>query len=120
MVCKFAAATGRVKANPADGLDQFLQERPPVRHYPHVAATEIPEMLRRIDNYHGRPETIFATKLMVHTFPRTSELIWAEWPEFDLDGAMWVIPSARMKRSDERRVGQECVSTCRYRWSPYH
>src|SRR3546814_1320898 len=23
-------------------------------------------------------------------------------------------------RSDERRVGKECVSTCRYRWSPYH
>src|SRR3546814_4914270 len=23
-------------------------------------------------------------------------------------------------RSDERRVGQECVSTCRSRWSPYH
>src|SRR3546814_6867781 len=22
-------------------------------------------------------------------------------------------------RSEERRVGQECVSTCRYRWSPY-
>src|SRR3546814_11535667 len=21
-------------------------------------------------------------------------------------------------RSEERRVGQECVSTCRYRWSP--
>src|SRR3546814_3010680 len=23
-------------------------------------------------------------------------------------------------RSEERRVGQECVSKCRYRWSPYH
>src|SRR3546814_20973722 len=23
-------------------------------------------------------------------------------------------------RSAERRVGKECVSTCRYRWSPYH
>src|SRR3546814_14047788 len=23
-------------------------------------------------------------------------------------------------RSAERRVGQECVSTCSYRWSPYH
>src|SRR3546814_10033071 len=23
-------------------------------------------------------------------------------------------------RSEERRVGQECVSTCRSRWSPYH
>src|SRR3546814_18417722 len=24
------------------------------------------------------------------------------------------------KRSEERRVGKECVSTCRSRWSPYH
>src|SRR3546814_17322112 len=23
-------------------------------------------------------------------------------------------------RSEERRVGTECVSTCRYRWSPYN
>src|SRR3546814_20357732 len=23
-------------------------------------------------------------------------------------------------RSEERRVGKECVSTCRLRWSPYH
>src|SRR3546814_14148072 len=23
-------------------------------------------------------------------------------------------------RSEERRVGQECVGTCRSRWSPYH
>src|SRR3546814_7777876 len=27
--------------------------------------------------------------------------------------------AARM-RSEERRVGKECVSTCRSRWSPYH
>src|SRR3546814_17096506 len=23
-------------------------------------------------------------------------------------------------RSEERRVGKECVSTCQYRWTPYH
>src|SRR3546814_17811289 len=23
-------------------------------------------------------------------------------------------------RSEERRVGKECVSTCRFRWGPYH
>src|SRR3546814_20822785 len=28
--------------------------------------------------------------------------------------AQWVA-----KRSEERRVGKKCVSTCRYRWSPY-
>src|SRR3546814_11940433 len=26
----------------------------------------------------------------------------------------------RRQRSEERRVGKECVSTCRSRWSPYH
>src|SRR3546814_5217437 len=26
----------------------------------------------------------------------------------------------RTIRSEERRVGKECVSTCRSRWSPYH
>src|SRR3546814_13777068 len=28
--------------------------------------------------------------------------------------------SKTQPRSEERRVGQECVSTCRSRWSPYH
>src|SRR3546814_19159202 len=26
----------------------------------------------------------------------------------------------RLARSEERRVGKECVRTCRSRWSPYH
>src|SRR3546814_4733670 len=29
-------------------------------------------------------------------------------------------PLNEYKRSEERRVGKECVSTCRSRWSPYH
>src|SRR3546814_15299192 len=28
--------------------------------------------------------------------------------------------SRHISRSEERRVGKECVSTCRSRWSPYH
>src|SRR3546814_13386017 len=32
----------------------------------------------------------------------------------------YVSPLARAVRSEERRVGKECVSTCRSRWSPYH
>src|SRR3546814_4099391 len=28
--------------------------------------------------------------------------------------------SDELSRSEERRVGKECVSTCRSRWSPYH
>src|SRR3546814_4144086 len=29
-------------------------------------------------------------------------------------------PVVSFRRSEERRVGKECVSTCRSRWSPYH
>src|SRR3546814_20175364 len=29
------------------------------------------------------------------------------------------VASTNIKRSAERRVGKECVSTCRSRWSPY-
>src|SRR3546814_4417420 len=34
-------------------------------------------------------------------------------------GASWCT-GLRARRSEERRVGKECVSTCRSRWSPYH
>src|SRR3546814_16630848 len=31
-----------------------------------------------------------------------------------------LVASFTLSRSEERRVGKECVSTCRSRWSPYH
>src|SRR3546814_1953260 len=31
-----------------------------------------------------------------------------------------VVIETAASRSEERRVGKECVSTCRSRWSPYH
>src|SRR3546814_11378483 len=36
------------------------------------------------------------------------------------DGGCLLVGVARRLRSEERRVGKECVSTCRSRWSPYH
>ena len=36
------------------------------------------------------------------------------------EGIGRVIKIADNVRSEERRVGKECVSTCRSRWSPYH
>src|SRR3546814_3189662 len=34
--------------------------------------------------------------------------------------AHFVEEQRALVRSEERRVGKECVSTCRSRWSPYH
>src|SRR3546814_11634851 len=45
-------------------------------------------------------------------------------PSLVLDAAYETRRDMKMKvlwkRSEERRVGKECVSTCRSRWSPYH
>src|SRR3546814_2472894 len=35
-------------------------------------------------------------------------------------GRVWVFFVIAVGRSEERRVGKECVSKCRYRWSPFH
>src|SRR3546814_14801627 len=34
--------------------------------------------------------------------------------------SVWAEKFDHAARSEERRVGKECVSTCRSRWSPYH
>src|SRR3546814_8982492 len=38
----------------------------------------------------------------------------------DLPDDLLALLQRRTGRSEERRVGKECVSTCRSRWSPYH
>src|SRR3546814_16892898 len=51
------------------------------------------------------------------TGTRPAEATW-----FTLDAASGkLLSTTRFPfRSEERRVGKECVSTCRSRWSPYH
>src|SRR3546814_3179896 len=49
------------------------------------------------------------------------KLLPAKGPRFSVrDWIRGSSQSGSILRSDERRVGKECVSTCRYRWSPYH
>src|SRR3546814_1016827 len=38
----------------------------------------------------------------------------------NLDAIRALDPLTAPGRSEERRVGKECVRTCRSRWSPYH
>src|SRR3546814_15678961 len=40
--------------------------------------------------------------------------------EFGIVDPVFPVAQIPDARSEERRVGKECVSTCRSRWSPYH
>src|SRR3546814_20858161 len=59
-----------------------------------------------------------AQRLLVHEVDRVAEGLEARL-QTEGGGRRAVVLTDGV-RSEERRVGKECVSTCRSRWSPYH
>ena len=74
-------------------------------HSKHFAAITDPvklgELIRVIKGYQGGPIVQAALQLAPMLFQRPGELRAAAWAEFDLDAALWTIPSIRMKRRVE-------------------
>jgi len=97
-VFRHAIAHGYAKRNPASEIrpSDILKSSRKV-NYARVDAKELPQLLKAIELYRGRPITRLAIKLMALTFVRTTELIEAKWSEFDLEAARWDIPAERMK-----------------------
>lgn len=95
-VFRYAIASGRCVGNPAADLRGALK---PHQRDSRAALTvkQLPEFLKKLPKYDGRPETRIALRLLALTFVRPGELRAAEWSEFDLDNADWRIPAERMK-----------------------
>ena len=90
--------SGKIKRNPATDIKPSDIIKPRQKeNYARVELTELPALLRAIDNSEARPITRIAIKLMALTFVRTNELIGAKWSEFDLSANEWRIPAERMK-----------------------
>jgi integrase len=53
----------------------------------------------RLDGYQGSPLTQAALELSALLFQRPGNIRQMEWSELDLDGELWTIPAAKMKRS---------------------
>jgi integrase len=104
-VFRYGIATGRCTRNLSTDLRGALT--PHVKkHQSAVRPEELPELLRAIAKYDetGDKQTRLALQLLAQTFVRTNELIGAEWTEFDLDNALWIIPAGRMKMKAEHVV----------------
>src|SRR3546814_13391032 len=62
-----------------------------------------------------------AIKALLKLAPRTARRIGADGNEEEVSLDLVAVGDRlRVRRSEERRVGKECVSTCRSRWPPYH
>ncbi|MBH9553335.1 tyrosine-type recombinase/integrase [Inhella gelatinilytica] len=97
-VFQYGIQTGVCESNPAPDLVGALQ---PVQ-VKHMAAVLAPadagELMRALDSYHGQPTTRAALLLSALLFQRPGNIRAMEWTEIDLDGALWTIPAAKMKR----------------------
>ena len=97
-ILRYAVSKDLIERNPASDVkpgDALKQRKK--QNYARLDGRDLPELLRKIEVYHGAPRTRLALKMIALTFVRTSELIKATWSEFDLDAAEWRIPAARMK-----------------------
>ncbi|RQQ15538.1 DUF4102 domain-containing protein [Burkholderia stagnalis] len=105
-VFQYGIMTGRCSRNPAADIDAetVLKKGPGVQHMARVKATEIPQLMRDIDEYQGDLVTRLALRFMALTFVRTMEMIRAEWSEFNDAAAEWRIPAERMKMRDPHIV----------------
>lgn len=102
-VFRYAVNTNRATFNPAADLRGVLKTRK-VTHLAAMPRDELPEFLRKLEIYDGRPETRIGLRLLALTFVRTGELRGARWSEIDFDKAEWRIPAERMKTREEHVV----------------
>ena len=96
-IFRYGLASGVVESNPATDLDVVAAPAKAARHHPHVAVSELPELLGRIESTNLNTLTRCAIRLLLLTAVRPGELRQAPWSEFDLDNATWTIPKQRMK-----------------------
>jgi len=104
-VFRYGVATGRCSRDPAIDLRGALTPHKK-KNQAAVKPEELPELLRAISQYEtiGDKQTQLALQLLAFTFTRTNELIGSVWSEFDLENALWVVPSERMKMRNEHVV----------------
>ena len=97
-VFAYAMAAGKLDKNPAGNLKMVLQRPEPKNFSAITDPTRFGQLLRACDKYAATPVVRAALKLAPMLLLRPGELRWAEWPEIDLDAALWTVPAARMKR----------------------
>jgi len=98
----------RDTSNPArwrGHLDMMLPKPSSVKavtHHPAMPYTDVPAFMGVLSK--NGSVSASALRLLIMTATRTSELLKAQWPEIDLEAAVWTIPADRMKAKREHRV----------------
>lgn len=95
----------RATKNPAAAVKRKMREAAPKRDrgqfraLPYKEAPAFMAVLRQAEGIAAR-----CLEFAMLTAARTSEALLAEWSEFDLDAAVWVVPPNRMKSGEAHTI----------------
>ncbi|HWY63243.1 MAG TPA: integrase arm-type DNA-binding domain-containing protein [Rhizomicrobium sp.] len=103
-VFRYAIATGRATQDPTYALRGALTAPVTKSRAAITSPQALGGLLRAIDGFDGQPTTKAALQLLPLLFPRPGELRFAEWKEFDLEAAEWLIPAEHTKMRRQHRV----------------
>lgn len=95
----------RASTNPAAAIKRKMREASGKRErgqFKAMSYKEAPGFMARLRQADGTAARCL--ELAVLTAARTSEVLLAEWSEFDIDAATWTIPAARMKAGEPHTV----------------
>ncbi len=102
-IFNLAIRTNRADHNMVEPLKGDIA-RCVVEHRKHLQGDDLPDFLRKLEDYTGHVTTSIALKLLLITAVRPGELCGALWSEFNLDKQEWRIPATRMKMGKEHIV----------------
>ncbi|MFV5369082.1 integrase arm-type DNA-binding domain-containing protein [Acinetobacter junii] len=90
-----AVSKGYIEQSPAIHLKGALIQKREEKHYPKLPLERLPEFFARLKSDTGNPLTKLYTEFALHTFARSSEMMFARWSEFDIQKGIWTIPATR-------------------------
>lgn len=103
-VFRYGIATDRCPTNPAYGLSEALKPVLVKNFAAIVEPARAGDLMRAIHGYQGQPLTRVAMQLSALLFQRPGNVRTMQWAELDLDGALWTIPSEKMKRTRQEKL----------------
>ena len=105
-VFDWAKASGlRTGDNPTEGITKVLPKHPKGEreHFSALPYSQVPEFIAELREYEGISARL-AFEFLILTAGRTSEVLYSNWTEMNIEGKTWTIPGTRMKAKVEHKV----------------
>jgi integrase len=92
------------RPNPCIGIHVALPKQPKDGNHAALSYEKLPMFIKALKESSSGSSVKLAIEFTILTCLRTSEVLEAEWNEFDIDGKVWSIPAQRMKMDEPHKV----------------